>query len=216
VAKGSLSELKGETVYAFQENGAPGIALKTALTKAEADYEIITSPSSAVSEKVNILFLAAASDVVTEMNKALSQVEYALLPEPNATAVTMNGEKKIAFDLQQELGESYPQACLAVKKSFLENNAEFVEALVQLAEKSAKYCADYPEQTAALAKDALQSAALPSKEAIAAFISGSGQSVLAFERAASAKESILKYLRLLEQYAPASIGGKLPGSGFIE
>ena len=54
-----------------------------------------------------------------------------LLPEPAATKlVGMANTYSIKIDIQQVYGGDYPQAVMVVKKSVLENDIEFVNAVI--------------------------------------------------------------------------------------
>jgi NitT/TauT family transport system substrate-binding protein len=214
----SLGQLVGETLYAFQENSVPGITLKMIIEAAYLDYKVLKNGDETVDEnKINLVFLADAAAIVVEMNKD-SNVKYAVLPEPNATVVTMaaTSAKEIAIDLQEiyqeQYGENYPQAGVFIRKTLVDNHKDFVTKFLAEVKKSADWTLENGEAAAALAKEKLASA-MPAAAALTRYIGERGQDIMVFTSAAEAKNASVNYLTRVNSANPNMMGGT-PDDGF--
>jgi len=208
-----LGDLYGEVLYAFGAAAVPGVTLKAVLEKKGVAYEAVTSPEGAKPDRLNVLFLPAAADIILQINRPDSPVRYAYLPEPNVTALTAGGANGIIFDIQElweeETGQRYPQAGLVIKKSLLESAPGAVTAFLTKMEESAAFCLANPAESARLAKESLQSAALPSLALTQKYIEGNGRQIMAYGSVndAEVRASVAAYLAVI-------MGDNAPDEGF--
>jgi len=209
-----LAGLYGEVLYAFGATAVPGVTLRHILGKQGVKFAAIDDPSKPVAGQVNLYFLPSLDALNTEINRPSSAVKYAFLAEPAVTARVMSGAAEIMFDIQAlyagENGARYPQAGLVIKKSLLESSPKTVDALLVKMAESAAYCLNNPAETANLAKETLQSSALPALNVTKAYIeSERGQSIMAYGpvKDAAVRQSVGEYLTII-------MGDKAPDDGF--
>ncbi|MCM1043673.1 MAG: hypothetical protein NC350_05695 [Corallococcus sp.] len=142
-----LSGLKGKVVYSISKDNTPEYVFKKILDYNGLEY---TESDSAVEGKVALRYFAAASEIIPLLKSGLAEI--ALLGEP---AVTKAG-KTVLFDVQalwkqaSGLGENYPQAGLFVKNSLIEENPQFVSALVSKLTENERYIAENAAQISSL------------------------------------------------------------------
>ena len=208
----SLTDLYGEVIYAFGGAAVPGVTLKTVLTDNEIAFSEITAPEEATADdKVYLLFLADPASVLAQVNRPGSTVKYAYLPEPTVTAITSAGVRKVAFDVQalwaeQNDGQRYPQAGLMIRKALLTSNPEAAAAFLEKMEESAAFCLANPQETARLAKEELQSAALPEIAMTQKYIEGNGKTIMKYgsTKDETVKTEVVAYLKVIMGAEPAA------------
>ena len=139
----------------------------------------------------------------------------ALLPEPVLTIVRGKvPDARILLDLQKEwaassgTANSYPQASLFVRRALADGHPEFLNSFTTEYQASIDRILADPKTAGIKAAAFLES---PPAPVIAASIPGGN---LAWVSASEARSSIEKYLGVLFDYAPNTIGGKLPDGGF--
>jgi ABC-type nitrate/sulfonate/bicarbonate transport system substrate-binding protein len=208
----SIDGLKGKILCAWGEKAVPGVTLKAILKKNGLDYKTIFSDGEAVSEDtVYLKFFMDAPSIRQEMAKG--GVDYAMLPEPAATDAELKNQAVVRLDLQElyDPNNSYPQAGLMIKRSWADKNPAVAKKLISSVAASAEYCLSEPAETARLAKDELQSAALPPTASISAYITGRGQNVMRFDPLTdeSSRRAVLDYLDVVTG------GNGVPDSGFF-
>lgn len=218
--KTSLSDFVGETIYAFQETGTPGITLKALLSMYEVDYEKITDASQAKTDKVNIVFLSDPSKVRDALQGNLAEAsgaKHGVLSEPVVTAMQAAVKSTIST---QELWEektdtSYPQVGLVIRKSLAENK-DATKAFVDYLSEQAKYVRENPAEAATTAIDKLGSTGLPGAKVCENFIaSDRGQAAFSFGKMSDCKTAVKNYLQKLVEVQNAQIvGGSLPSDNF--
>jgi ABC-type nitrate/sulfonate/bicarbonate transport system substrate-binding protein len=206
-----LTGLYGEVVYAFGEASVPGATLKKVLTRNGADFTVLpTQDAAPAPDKINLFFAGAqGTDVRDAIMRPDSAVKYAMLPEPNVTALETAQKVTVVFDLQALWGEdSYPQAGLMIKTELAAQNPALVRALLQKVQASAAYCLENPAPTAALAVDTLQSASLPQKPVLEKYIAGRGAQIMRYADASdeTVRTAVSEYLKELT--------GSEPNEGF--
>ncbi|MDR1468875.1 MAG: ABC transporter substrate-binding protein [Spirochaetaceae bacterium] len=145
------------------------------------------------------------------------RIQTALLPEPFAT-MARNGRSgqeplREAADVQAEWvkagGEAhYPMTALVVDGAFAANNPVFMQALLAAYQKSLDWVRANPAEAGTLAEKHELGLRAP---IVAASIPRSN---FGYASAPEARPSIEALFRVFLEYAPSSIGGKLPGANF--
>lgn len=229
-----LSDLVGETIYAFQESGTPGITLKTLIKAFDLEYKILTEDDKTpAADKINIMFLAQPADVRNALTVGIGGVKatHGVLSEPLVTAIKTvkdpqnEAEKLInsSLDTQklwtEKFGKSYPQVGLLVRKSLCSDRYDDVNNFIDYLENISVFVRENPAEIAELATVTLESTGLPAAKVCENFIaSESGQAAFAFGKTTDAaiKESVENYLdKLTKETGDLSIvGGKLPTAEF--
>ena len=126
------------------------------LLAAFALFSLTACAEKVEKDKVTIKYYADASAMLPAMKTG--QLKTGLLPEPAATKITtMNGDISMKIDIQQVYGGDYPQAVLVAKKSVVENDPAFLEALMTAIEENSEWIVANDEN-AASAVDAINSA----------------------------------------------------------
>lgn len=219
--KTSLADFKGETIYAFQEAGTPGLTLKALLEMYGVEYNVLADGDSPESDKINILFLPQPADVRTALTAGYNNVvaRHGLLSEPLVTAMTMQSVAKSTIDTQKLwkdiTGGSYPQVGLIVRKSIIENDKEGVKEFVDYVLSQSQYVRENPAEIATIAKETLESSGLPAANVCENFIASErGQAAFSFGKIADCKGAVEAYIAKLVEMKPTVVGGKAPDEGF--
>lgn len=138
-----------------------------------------------------------------------------ILPEPFATKVLRaRPDARIISDLQEEWRAlypdtpTYPMTALVVKASFLHTYRPLVDSFLSLYRDSQEWVKKHPEEAGILASQlSLGIEREDAKDAIP-------RCNLTFVPAKEARPVVERFLKILLQFAPESIGGKLPDSEF--
>jgi len=224
----TLNDLIGETVVAFGQSGTPGITLRAILEQNNIEFvEPIGIDFTPDPDKVNIVYLTAASDVrdaiATGIEIGGEVVSFGLLAEPVATAITgfaANMDRPgvtARIDLQAEWarnnnGEIYPQAALIFHERLLENNADFVSEIINMAEQSSVFANNNPVEAGDLAVE-LGSIAIPNGM-IVGNAHTTGRLPMNFTRAADARSAVSTFLQVIMEENANLIGGAMPSENF--
>ncbi len=195
--------LKGKDLYTIGRGLTPDIILRYLLTKNGLTPD----------KDVHIRYANSTSELVPTF--LVGKSSYSLLPEP---ALSMVMKKKpstsLMFDLQKEwtkatgIADGYPQASLIMIGDFAEKNPEFIKRFLAAYEKSVQKTNAEPEHAAKLAATFLKS---PGAPIIAKAIPRSN---LHWVPAAEARKPLEIYFKVLHDFNPAVIGGKMPDDGF--
>jgi len=224
----TLEDLIGETIVAFGQSGTPGITLRAILEQNNIQFvEPIGTDFTPDPDKVNIVYLTAASDVrdaiATGMEIGGDVVSFGLLAEPVATAITgfaANMDRPgvtARIDLQAEWarnnnGEIYPQAALIFHERLLENNREFISEFIDMAEQSSVFANNNPVEAGDLAAE-LGSIAIPNGTVVGNAHSA-GRLPMNFTRAADARSAVNTFLQVIMEENANLIGGTMPPESF--
>ena len=198
----SIADLKGKTVYSTGKGANPEYILRYVLTKNGLDPD----------KDVTIVFEEQNDALNAKMIKGEATI--AMVPEPNVSAVTaQNKDIRVALSMNTEWekvadeGSKLMMGCVAVRKEFLQNNKEAVDAFLKEYKASIEKTADV-EATAALCetygiipKAEIAKKAIPNCE-------------LTFVAGAEMKQQIAGYYQVLFNANPKAIGGKLPDDAF--
>lgn len=196
----SVNDLKGKTIYSTGKGTTPEYVLNHILRSNGIDPE----------KDVTIEFKSEATEVAAMLENAQDAV--AVLPQPYVTvAMTKNDKIRIALDLTEEWenieGSSLVTGVTIVRNEFLNENADSVAVFLEEYAKSVEY----------VNSDIDGAAALVGKYDIVA--EGVAKKALPYCNIVSLTEedmktSISKYLEVLFESDPTSIGGKLPDEAF--
>lgn len=201
----SWEDLQGKTVYSVGKGASPDYLLQFFLNKAglvpgesvEIDYSIQAAP-----QLVQALLA--------------SKVEYAVLPEPFVSLAMKKSDnlhKLISFqeswvDLKGgSIQRSYPITTLLVSPDFAGDYPELCDQVLSAYADSIEWVNQHPEDAAKIIEEhgimpaAIAGPAIP-------FCN------LAYMAASESRPAMESYLRLLLDFQPASVGGKLPDDSF--
>lgn len=220
-----VNPLNGKVVFNISENGTPDLVFKHILQSSGIDY------TSSYSEDAQGLPIAQDGKVVLayknpqEVIALLKQgkIEYGILGEPAITNAlnAIGGTSKVVLDLQEEWksatgkDESYAQACLVVRGEFLENNKDFVGALIDRISLSKNWLMETEGDSPVNVDDA--------KAALTANYSNAlnnisldtiARSNFLVVKASDSKVAIVEYLTVIHEFNPNAVGGSLPDDNF--
>ncbi len=198
----SIDDLKGKTIYSTGEGANPEYILRYVLEKNGIDPD----------EDVTIEFLAENTELVAKM--VSGDIKLAMVPEPNVSSITaQNQDVKVALSMNDaweavaDENSKLMMGCVAVRKDFLDNNKEAVDAFLAEYKTSIESTSDV-ETTATLCetygiipKAAIAKKAIPNCQ-------------LTFVSGADMKAQIAGYYQVLFDANPTAIGGKLPDDAF--
>lgn len=198
----SIDDLKGKTIYSTGEGANPEYILRYVLEKNGIDPD----------EDVTIEFLAENTELVAKM--VSGDIKLAMVPEPNVSSITaQNQDVKVALSMNDaweavaDENSKLMMGCVAVRKDFLDNNKEAVDAFLAEYKTSIESTSDV-EATATLCetygiipKAAIAKKAIPNCQ-------------LTFVSGADMKAQIAGYYQVLFDANPTAIGGKLPDDAF--
>ncbi len=200
---GSWDALKGKEIFMFSRGLTPDIVTRYLLTQNGLDPE----------KDVKLTYVKNPTKLAFSFIRGKSKIS--IMPEP---ALSMIMKKKpsthIILDLQEEwaktseTGGSYPQASLIVLGDFAEKNPGFVSDFCSAYGKSIEYAKANPEETGELASNYMKN---PPAPVLAKSIPRGN---LQWVPAAEAKASVEQYFRILDDFAPGTIGGKMPDENF--
>lgn len=199
----SWSDLKGKNIDNSGQGAATDVVFRYLLSKngidPEKDVTIKYVPSPAEQAQ---LAIAGKSDIT-------------VLPEPwVSTVLNKNKDLKLALDMQQEWvrinGADVPfaQTCLVVNADFAKNNPAVVTKFLEEYAAAIDWVNKNPAAAGELIKK--QDIGIPADVAAAAI----PRCNLRYMSAIDAKPAVEKYLQVLLDFSPDSIGGKLPDAKF--
>lgn len=198
----SIADLKGKTIYSTGEGANPEYILRYVISQNGLNPD----------KDVTIKFLSDNDELSTKM--ATGDIKLAMVPEPAASVIrTKNTAVRTALSMNDEWdavageGSKLMMGCVVVRKEFLENNKEAVDAFLTEYKASLEKAVN-PKTTAPLCetygiipKAAIAEQAIPNCELT--FVSGTAM-----------KQQIAGYYNVLYSYNPKAIGGKLPDAKF--
>lgn len=195
----TISELKDKEIYAFGKGLTPDLILRY----------VLSENGLVPDEDVKINYLNAASDLGPAFLSGKTNL--ALLSEPLATNIMMKDEEaKIVLDLNEEwknltgADKGYPQASLIIKTDLIENHGKFVEEFISIYEESIKWAKENPEELGEYAEEMDMGI---KKEPL---IKGMERINIGNFPIENSQKEYNDYFNLLLEFAPDSIGGKLP------
>jgi NitT/TauT family transport system substrate-binding protein len=195
--------LKGEKIYVFGKGTTPDIVFRYLLQKNGLN------PDTDVQLDYTLGQVELAQSIIA------GRVSLAVLPEPWVTqAAKGNSAARVVLDLQKEWEKAQggqiamTVTCLAVKKDLAQKHPEVVDSFLKYYKESIGWVNQNPAQAGQLVeKHQIGLKAAVAQEAIPR----------CYLRYADAKESmpaVKSFLKVLFEFAPQSIGGKLPDDEF--
>ena len=197
VSVDSIDDLDGKTVYCPAQN--PAFVMQYICKKNNVNVTIDSTTY-------------AKPDALREMVVA-GKVDIAVLPEPMVTiATSANKSLSVALDLTEEWDKvsaknSLAQGCIVARTEFVEAHPAEVAAFLAEYEDSINYVVENPTEAGAMieaqgvfAKGAVAAKAIPNCN-------------LCFVTGAEMKNILTAFYTALNEVAPASIGGAIPGDG---
>lgn len=199
----SWQDLRGKELYTFGRGRTPDLVFRYLLAQNGLHPE----------RDVTLKYLGS----VTELAQAVlaGRVKTAVLAEPAVTQVlTRRQDFSVVLDFQQEwaratgLGVSYPQASLLISNAVINGFPEFVDRFLQEVAESAAWVNNNP-QTAGLWAEGL----------LTGMTAGVVEQALPrcnirYVGAREARGAIEAFLKVLRDFSPEAIGGRLPGEAF--
>lgn len=196
------SGLKGKEIYSIGKGLTPDIAFRYLLAQNGLDPE----------KDVKITYLNAATELAPAFISGKSTV--AVMPEPMLTTVLdKKSTTKVVFDLNAEWKKAtqsflgFPQSSLVIKNDLLNQQKSFVQSFLKQFEDSVNWAngnagklGEYAEAIQLSVNKAAVEKCMP-------------RANLKFVSANNSREEYGKYFKILFDFEPKSIGGKLPDEG---
>lgn len=197
----TMQDIKGKTIYSFGRGLTPDITVREVFTKNGIDIE----------KDVKIEYLPSVQDIASVILSGKANI--AIIAEPVLSQIlTKKSDAHIICNIQEEwkhlFGESYPQAGLIVRNSFLKQNSQFIKTFLEKLKSSITWINDNPAQAAEYASKIMN---LPPVPVVQKAIPGL---TISFASARESKQALEKYFTVLSQTDIKFIGGKLPAEDF--
>jgi len=199
----SWADLKGKQIDSSSQGSAADVVFRYLLNK------------NAINPDKDVTLKYIASPVEQAQLAITGNSKITVLPEPwVSTVLTKNKDSKLALDMQKEWtrinGADVPfaQTCLVVKADFASKNPEIMSKFLQEYAASIDWVNKNSAEAGELVKK--QDIGIPADIAAAAI----PRCNLRYMSAIEAKPSVEKFLQVLLDFAPDSIGGKLPDAKF--
>lgn len=197
----SVADLKGKTIYAVGQGSNPEYVLRFILSQNGIDPD----------KDAELIFMDSA-ELTTRA--ATGEIGVCMLPVPAVTTVLMkNKSMRTALDLSKEwdsLNTSgiLTMGCIVVRSDFAKNHPIEVMAFLDEYGSSINFTKQNPSQAAQLcAKFSIVPSAAVAEKAIP-------DCNLIYICGDDVRPAIEGYLKVLYDFNPKSIGGKMPGDDF--
>lgn len=201
----TIADLAGKTVSVAGQGSTPEFVFRTLLKKAGLGEGAVTLDFSLPTQEI-------AAALVSD------RIRYALVPEPFATVAVMNGAAGTnpvhrAILLRDEwsssgFGSDFPMTLAVIRTGYAEQYPATVRKFLEAYKETIAWTQANPAEAGKFA----ESAGLGLKAPIAAKAIPSCNFV--YMDATSGRASIETLLSVFLEYAPAAVGGKLPGDSF--
>jgi len=198
-----IRDLKGKTINVINKGATPDVLFNYIMSKNGIDIK------NDITADYSMQQVELAQSIIAD------KVKYAVLPEPFVSQVlSKNSNCKILFDFQSEFdkvnGENtnITQGCIVVNKEFASKNKKIVEEFIKQYTNSIKFVNNNLDEAGSMCeKYSLGVTASTAKTAIP-------RSNIVYISAKDSKISVDNFLKVLYDFSPDSIGGKLPDSDF--
>lgn len=194
--------LKGKRIYNIGQGLTPDIIFKYILSKNNVNSN----------KDVKITYLNSATELAPTFISGKSKI--AVIPEPMLTNVLMKkSDAKIYFDLNKEWKKltgsknGYPQSSLIIKKDLIDKNRKFVDEFLVEYKESIEWANKNPDKLGQYAEGLKLSMG---KEVVKNAI---GRANMKYVDIKDCKKDYESFYKVLLNFAPKSIGGKLPDEG---
>lgn len=198
-----LQDLKGKTVYLTGKGANPDILFRYLLTR------------NGLRPDTDVVLNFDYDQVELSSMMIAGRVKLALLPEPFVTQVLEKDPKaKVVLRFEdawrKTVGGDTPlaQGCLVVRAQTAAEHPKAVDAFLSAYRESVSWVnADPSEAGVLIEKHGMGLKAAAAADAVP-------RMSLVYQPASSARAAVEAFLKVLLQFSPSSIGGKLPGDGF--
>ncbi len=197
-----IEDLSGKKLYVAGQGATPEYVLRTLLKKAGVDQPLLD-------------FSLSPADIAAAL--ASGKIDYAVLPEPFTTlALARDTETPRLFraivlsDAWRTAGfaRDFPMTVCVIRRQFAQNNPELVRSFLEAYRQSIEWTVDNPAEAGVCAeRSGLALLARVAEQAIP-------YCGYTFIPASEARPIIDSLLSVFLDYAPSSIGGKLPDGSF--
>lgn len=199
----SFDELKGKEIYNVGKGLTPDIVFKTLLDK-----------NGIAQDDVTLNYVGGATELAPTVLSG--KAKYAIVPEPAlSTIISKNPDIKIIANLNDMWKESFgsnhgfPQSSIIIKSSLIEEDAEFVQKLIDLIDSNVdKVNSDVIGAATAEIKNG-------SKIEEDIIRNSIERANLDFVEISENKEDYNSYYSVLKELDPESIGANLPDENFF-
>lgn len=200
----SISDLEGKTIYATGQGSTPEYVLNYILQKNNI-------------QNVTIEYMAEHAELATAL--LAGDVNIALLPEPNVTAVLLKDNSiRQALNLTEEWNDTQitnslapsqlAMGCIVARKDFIQNNTDAFENFLKEYEESVNYVNNNISEAAELVqKYGIMDSATAAEKAIP-------NCNIVFIANDEMKNALQGFYQILFEANPKSIGGALPNEDF--
>ncbi|CFX53072.1 ABC-type uncharacterised transport system, substrate-binding component, TM0202 type [Syntrophomonas zehnderi OL-4] len=198
------ADLKGQSIRAVSRGASSDVVFRYLLSQngIDPDKDVNLSYSPAPVELAQLVMAGKTS--------------LACLPEPWVSVVlSKNPQAKVVLDLQQEwiriLGNDMPfaQTCLVVNRDFAARHPEVVQTFLKEYSHSINWVNKNPAAAADLIKE--NDIGIPAEVAQSAI----PRCNLRYMSSRQARPAVEKYLQVLMEFSPETIGGKMPDGNFF-
>jgi NitT/TauT family transport system substrate-binding protein len=197
------ASLKGKKVFVFGKGATPDIVFRYLLKK------------NGLNPDTDVQLDYTLGQVELAQSLIAGRVSLAVIPEPWVTQVTKgNPNVKVAMDLQKQWEDAQggktalAMTCLVVKKDLIAKHPEVVTSFLKSYASSIDWVNKNPVDAGQLVqKHQIGLKAAVAQEAIP-------RCYLRYQSAKDSKESVNSFLQVLYDFAPQSIGGKMPDDAF--
>ncbi len=199
------NDLKGKQIDIFGQGATPEIAFKALVEDNKMDPKKDMTYKMAYDTPATLV-AAMASDNTKD--------GVAVLAEPfTSMLLAKNKNARVLFDVQTEWKKGFslgfPMSSIVVRKEFLNEHPELVQAFLREFAYNLNYANANPSEVGKLVEK------MPELTFTAQIVTASiPRSDFRYESADSAKAAVAKYLKVLYDYDPQTIGGKLPTDDF--
>lgn len=170
-------------------------------------------PSGTGDNAVTLDFSIPTANIAAEL--LTGRTLYAVVPEPFATvAVMKNGGVRRAIDFQEAYGEiegkekTYPLTVMVVAKNFAQTKPDAVRAFIEMYKDSLDWTEKHPQKAGVSVQKHTLGLMAPVVANAIPYCN------FVWEDSDKGRLSIEKMLSVFMKFAPESVGGKLPDSGF--
>lgn len=199
----SIEDLNGKTIYATGQGSTPEYVLSYILKAFEIDC--------------TVEYITEHSELATKMTAG--DVAIGMLPVPNATTVlAKNADVRVALDLTElwekaaekngDKGALY-QGCIVINKEFAKNHPTDLKMFLEEYDASVKFVNEKPDEASLIIeKFEIVPAAAIAKKAIP-------DANIVFITGEEMKTGLTGFFKVLFDFNPKSVGGKLPDDGIF-
>lgn len=200
------ADLRGKQIDIFGQGSTPEVAFKALLD------------ANGLNAKTDVTYkfsYDSAATLATALGAGQLKDGVAVVPEPFTTmALAKNPNARVIYSMKAEWqkqfgGQGLPMTAVVVRKAFLKENQDLVRSFLRELKVDILAMNQDPKAIGALIER------LPalnfSKDVVADAIP---RSAYQFEVASASKAAVEKYFKVLMDFEPKTIGGKLPGDDF--